>query len=119
VGAPLKNTTHAPVSVNEHHTRNAPRAELDTDAPVAHEHVKCIAVAFHKGGHFGVTRVFDRIEVDAQNAELVGREALVKRLHMRHRFAARTTENGPKIEHHHFSALRRQIHGTTIAQQPE
>jgi len=116
---PLKDPTNAPVAINQHDTRNPSRPKFSADTSVSHQDIEGVTVALYERGDIGVAGVFDGVEVDTQNTKLVGGEALVKRLHMGHRLSARATEDRPKIEHHHFSPLRRQIHGTTIAQQPE
>ena len=119
VSASLKDATNAPVAIQQHHAWNPSGSKLGADTTVSHEDIEGIPVALDEGGDFAIAGVFDGVEVDTQNAQLVGGEALVKRLHMGHRIAARPTKDGPKIEQHHFSALRRQIHGTTIPQQTE
>jgi len=119
VSASLKDTANAPVAIQQHHARNPPRPKLGAHTTVPHQDIEGVPVALHEGSDFAIAGIFDGVEVDTQNAKLVGGEALVKRLHMGHRIAARPTKDGPKIEQHHFSALRRQIHGTTIAQQAE
>lgn len=114
--ASLKDPTNTPVAINQDDTRNTPRAKLGADTPVSHQHIESIPVAPYKRGDFGVAGVFGGVEVDAQNTQLISGEALVKSLHMGHRLSAWAAKDGPKIQHHHFSAMRRKIHGTTIAQ---